>query len=161
MLIKEAENQRELLLEINKKIRVLCRSGRYKESIDLLQTVPGIGTTNAVVFLTQIENMERFKTMDLLASYVGLIPTSHSSGEKENKGEMTFRGQKILKSMLVESAWIAIRMDPALSLSYNTYIKRMQPNNAIIRIARKLLSRIYYTLKNKRPYQTGIVNQHL
>ncbi|KAA6313718.1 hypothetical protein EZS27_035552, partial [termite gut metagenome] len=74
MLIKEAENQRKLLLEINKKIRALCRSGRYKESIDLLQTVPCIGTTNAVVFLTQIENIERFKTIDLLASYVGLIP---------------------------------------------------------------------------------------
>ena len=74
---------------------------------------------------------------------------------------MTFRGQKILKSMLVESAWVAVRIDTALSLSYNTYIKRMQPNKAIIRIARKLLNRMYYTLKNKRPYQTGIVGQNL
>lgn len=161
MLIREAENQRQLLLEIDKKIRVLCRSDRYKQNVELLQTVPGIGITNAVVFITQIENVERFSTIDELASYVGLVPTSHSSGEKENKGEMTFRGQKILKSMLVESAWVAVRIDTALSLSYNTYIKRMQPNKAIIRIARKLLNRMYYTLKNKRPYQTGIVGQNL
>ena len=161
MLIKEAESQRELLLEVNKKIRALCRLDKYRTDIDLLQTVPGIGITGAVVFLTQIENIERFKTVDRLASYAGLIPTSHSSGEKENNGEMTFRGQKILKSMLIESAWVAVRMDSALSLSYNTYIKRMQPNKAMIRIARKLLSRMYYALKNKRPYQKGMVNQHL
>lgn len=161
MLISEAENQRLILLDINKKIRALCRSEKYKANIELLQTVPGIGITNAVIFITQIENVERFKTIDELASYVGLVPTSHSSGEKDNKGEMTFRGQKILKSMMIESAWVAIRMDTALSLSYNTYIKRMQPNKAIIRIARKLLNRIYYALKNKRPYQTGIVGQNL
>jgi transposase len=119
------------LLKIDKKIRVLCRSDRYKQNVDLLQTVSGIGIKNAVVFIIQIENVERFRTIDELASYVGPVPIRHSSGEKENKGEMTFRGQKILKSMLVESAWLAVRIDTALSLSYNTYIKRMQPNKAI------------------------------
>jgi transposase len=108
--------------------------------------------------MTHIETIDRFKNTDYLASYVGLIPNSHSSGESENKGEMTFRGQNHLKAILVESSWVAVRVDPALSLSYNTYIHRMQPNKAIIRIARKLLNRIYYVLKNQREYVCGVVN---
>jgi hypothetical protein len=70
---------------------------------------------------------------------------------------MTARGQSKLKKSLVESAWIAVRIDPALSLAYNKYVKRMEPNKAIIRIARKLLNRIYVVLKNKREYVTGVV----
>lgn len=158
LFIKEVENQRILLLEVNKKIRHLCKTKTYKNNIDLLQSIPGIGITSAIVLMTHIETIDRFKNTDYLASYVGLIPNSHSSGESENKGEMTFRGQNHLKAILVESSWVAVRVDPALSLSYNTYIHRMQPNKAIIRIARKLLNRIYYVLKNQREYVCGVVN---
>lgn len=147
---KEVENQRILLLEVNKKIRHLCKTKTYKNNIDLLQSIPGIGITSAIVLMTHIETIDRFKNTDYLASYVGLIPNSHSSGESENKGEMTFRGQNHLKAILVESSWVAVRVNPALSLSYNTYIHRMQPNKAIIRIARKLLNRIYYVLKKSK-----------
>lgn len=37
---------------------------------------------------------------------MGLVPTSHSSGEKTSHGEMTFRGNKRIESLLVESAWV-------------------------------------------------------
>ena len=107
--------------------------------------------------MTHIETIDRFKNTDYLASYVGLIPNSHSSGESENKGEMTFRGQIHLKKGLIESAWVASRIDPALTHSFIQLCKRMEPNKAIIRIARKLLNRIYYTLKKKHKYEYGMV----
>lgn len=74
----------------------------------------------------------------------------HHSGNKKNDGEMTFRGQETLKKCIIESAWIAARRDPALSLAYHKNVKRMEANNAIIRIARKLSNRIYFVLKNKK-----------
>lgn len=61
-----------------------------------------------------------------------------------------------LKKILIEGSWFAIRMDPALSLAYNNYIKRMPANKAIIRIARKLLNRIYFVLKTEQKYVCGI-----
>lgn len=82
LFIKEVENQRILLLEVNKKIRHLCKTQVYKNNIDLLQSIPGIGITGAVVLMTHIENISRFKNTDHFASYVGLIPNSHSSGER-------------------------------------------------------------------------------
>lgn len=146
----------KLLLEVNREIRDLSEEERYKKEFDLLVSVPEIGRINAITLLTQIENIERFKNTDSLASYIGLIPNSYSSGEKEQMGEITFRGQKILKRILVECAWMTIRFDPTLSISLN--YRRMQPNKAIVRITRKLLNKIYYVLKNEKLYTCGIKN---
>jgi transposase len=44
-----------------------------------------------------------------------------------------------------------------LARSYNQYCKRMKANQAITRIAKKLLSRIRYVLKNKQPYVLGVI----
>ena len=157
ILIQEAEQQRILLLDVLRKIRVLARSEKYAKNVALLCTIPGIALITAITFLTEIENIERFVNTDHLAGFVGLVPNYHSSGDKSNKGEMTFRGQKALRRSLIESSWLAARFDPALTMSYHQYIKRMEPNKAIVRIARKVLNRIYFVLKNKQEYVSGVV----
>jgi len=72
-----------------------------------------------MIILTEIETIERFKDTDHLAGYVGLVPIRSNSGETKKDGEMTFRGQSILKKCIMESSWVAARNDPALSLAYN------------------------------------------
>jgi len=157
ILVQEVEQQRTLLLEVLRKIRLLSGSEKYAKNVELLRTIPGIGFVTSITFLTEIEKIERFENTDHFASFVGLVPNRHSSGEKDNNGEMTFRGLDILKSALIESSWFAARYDPALIKSYHTYIKRMEPNKAIIRIARKVLNRMYFVLKNKVEYVPGFV----
>ncbi len=157
LLVLEVEQHRKLLLDVLKTIRTMSAQEKYAKKIALLRTIPGIGTITAISFLVEIENIERFKDTDHFAGFIGLIPNYHSSGEKSNDGEMTFRGQKVLKSLLIESAWTAARADPALIISYHSYINRMEPNKAIVRIARKLLNRMYYVLKNKMEYVPAVV----
>ena len=70
---------------------------------------------------------------------------------------MTFRGHNTLRSALIESSWFAARFDPALAMSYHNYIKRMEPNKAVVRIARKILNRMFFVLKNKMEYVPGVV----
>ena len=50
-----------------------------------------------------------------------------------------------------------IRKDPALLMKYKTYCRKMEKNKAIIRVAKHLLSRINYVLKNKKEYVTAVV----
>ncbi|MGF7139606.1 IS110 family RNA-guided transposase [Roseimarinus sediminis] len=157
LLVQEVEQQRKLLLEVMIRIREMSRSEKYAENIKLLRTIPGIGPITAISFLVEIESIERFENTDHFAGFVGLVPNYHSSGEKSNNGEMTFRGQKTLKSLLIESGWTAARHDPALILSYHSYIQRMEHNKAVVRIARKVLNRMYYVLKNKTEYVSGVV----
>lgn len=59
--------------------------------------------------------------------------------------------------MIVESCWVAIRNDPALMLAYQKLIVRMKPSKAIIRIAKKIINRIRYVLKNQTPYVKAVV----
>jgi transposase len=157
ILVQEAEQQRKLLLEVLKKIRLLSRSEKYAKNIALLRTIPGIGLITAITFLVEIENIERFENTDHFAGFVGLVPNRHSSGPKTNDGEMTFRGHETLKTLLIESSWTAARSDPALMMSYLIYVKRMEPNKAVVRIARKVLNRMYFVLKNKMEYVPGVV----
>jgi transposase len=133
-------------------IRKLSRSDKYEENHSLLLSVPGIGCLTAMILLTEIGNISRFKNLDHLSSFVGLVPSTNSTGETERVGGITNRRNKLLRTSLIESAWVAIRTDPALMLAYQNYVKRMESQKAIIRIAKKLLSRILYVLKNKKPY---------
>lgn len=158
MILETVKNLRASLLKINKLIRELALTEAYKESYELLKSVPGIGTITAMKILTELEDISRFNSIDTLCGYIGLVPSKHASGEKDIDGNITKRGHSILRSAIIESAWVAARIDPALMKSYHSYCQRMEPNKAIIRIAKKLLSRIKYVLINKKPYECGIVN---
>lgn len=156
-MIEEVELLRSLLLKVTQAVQTMAKSEKYNKRMALLRSIPGVGLLTAITFLVEIEDIKRFKDSDHFAGYVGLTPTNHSSGEKERTGEMTFRGQKVLRKSLIESSWHTVRIDPALSLSYKAYVQRMEPNKAIVRIARKVLNRMYFVLKNEQAYVCGVV----
>jgi len=108
-----------------------------------------------MVILTEIEDVNRFANAERFASFIGLIPMTRSSGEKQKVGEITYRSHDFLRNLFVESAWIAVRRDPALLMAYQKLTKRMEPNNAIIRMAKKLSNRTYAVLKYNQIYELG------
>jgi transposase len=119
--------------------------------------VPGIGPTTAMMFLLEIGDINRFKGFDALNDFVGFCPDTASSGQTDRSCGITTRRHKKLRSALIEAAWQAIRIDPALLQSYQTLTKRMKGTQAIIRIARKLLRRLRAVLISNIPYQRGVV----
>lgn len=142
--ISIAETQRNELLQVNRQIRQLSQTEDYKENYSILISVPGIGFTTSMYILTQLGDIKRFIRLDDLCNYIGLVPRMNCSGDKIETGKMIHRGRKELKIMLIEASWAAIRKDPALMAKFNELAKRMHKNKAIVRIARKLLSRIRY-----------------
>ena len=99
----------------------------------------------------------RFRTLDHMSSFVGLVPSVHSSGEYEWNGRLTNRKNSYLRHMLIEASWIAIWKDSALLLAFNELTKRMSKQRAIVRIARKLLNRIRYVWLNQESYVYAVV----
>jgi len=148
---------RQELLKLDREIRAVYRSPKYKTLVDLLISIPGIGGYTAIVFIAFIEDMTRFCTLDELCSYVGLIPSTNSSSDKEKVGKITMRSNKVLRGLIIESAWIAARRDPALMMAYQTMCGRMKPSKAIIRIAKKLLSRMRHVWINNEKYEYAVV----
>jgi transposase len=160
-LLAECKNLRGSILKVTKQIRNLSNTEKYKKNVDLLKSVPGIGLITAMLLLTELESVNRFKNIDNLCGYVGLIPSTKSSGEREKSGDITPRGHGVLRSAIIENSWVAIRNDPALMKTYLLYLQRMKPNKAIIKISKKLLSRIRYVLINQKPYVCLIENLNL
>ncbi len=157
VLMEELNHLRGMLLKVTRQIRELSRSERYREDVINLRSIPGISTLTAMIILTELIDITRFKKADNLQSYIGIVPGEHSTGEDEVTTGITSRRNNTLRWVLVESAWTAVRKDPALAMAFNKLSSRMPKNKAIIRITRKLLNRIRYVLKNKKGYQTGIV----
>jgi transposase len=153
LLISECKNLRASIFKVNKQIRKLSQTANYQEQFTLLKSIPGIGLITAMTILTELETIDRFNNLDKLCGYIGLVPSTKSSGEKERSGDITPRGHGVLRSAIIESSWIAIKYDPALIKCYLTYCKRMDSNKAIVKIAKKLLSRIRFVLANKKPYE--------
>ena len=117
-------------------------------------SILGIGTTIAMSLLTEIDDIDRFSNQRQFASFLGLIPMMSSSGNKEYVGEKTFRGNKQLGPRIVEASWISIRHDTELSAKYGSLCARgMKPQEAIIRIARKLSNIIFSVLKSNHKYE--------
>ena len=142
--------------EYKRKIRAYSKKESYREDAQLLCSIPGIGKLSAITLLTEIGDINRFSGFPYFNSWLGLKPMTHSSGEKDHRGRLTFRANHHLRSLLIESSWVLIRRDPSLALYYHRKKLQIGPKRAIVAIARKLASRIYYVLKNKKEYQIGI-----
>ncbi len=143
--------------QLDKRIKALSRSQRYAKKVKLLMGIPSIGLTSAMILLTEIGDINRFKSLKSLCCYFGLVPNSRSSGETSHVGLMTRRGNSYLKFILIECAWTAMRKDPALLLAYKSAVVHIEPNKAIIKVARKLLNRIRYVLRNEKEYVAGVI----
>lgn len=155
--LEELKHLRGSIAHLTKQIRNLARQEPYRTQVELLDSIPGISTLSAMTLLTEIVDINRFKNLDHLASYVGLIPGEDSSGEQERNTGISHRRNAHLRGILIECSWVAARKDPALLMAFGKLSKRMVKNRAIVRIARKLLNRIRYVLKHQEPYETSVV----
>lgn len=143
--------------QIDTTIKELSKTEPYSTNVGLLQSIPSIGLLTAMTLLTEIGDINRFKRLDELCSYCGIVPNCHSSGETDRIGGLSRRGNGIIKKVLIECAWVAVRKDPALLLYYKQQIAHMKGQKAIIKVSRKLLSRIRYVLMNRKEYVLGVI----
>jgi len=155
--LEELKHLRQLIASLNRAILRLARTEEYRPLVRLLKTVPGISTLTAMILLTELCEIARFRSIDELCSYVGLIPDIQESGEKEHVEGMTQRRHSQLRWLLIEASWVAVQKDPALMMAFDQYCKKMRKTKAIVKIARKLLNRVRYVLKNQAEYVPSVI----
>ena len=157
-LLEELKYLRQMIADVTRQIRRMAKEDKYGSDARYMITIPGISTLSAMIYLTELGRIDRFKILDKLSSYVGLVPGEHSSGDREVTTGITCRRNIYLRGVIIESAWVAAKKDPAMIMSFNQLCKRMPRNQAIVRIARKLLNRIRYVLKHQMPYEPSVVS---
>jgi transposase len=140
-------------LQLANELRAYCRK-HHKKDYDLLKSIPGVGGYLASAILAEIGDLRRFNSEAQFASYVGIVPTMRNSGGTEKIQGVTPRCRGLLRSYIIESAWVALRMDPEMPTYYRKHIGR-NPKSIIVKIARKLLNRMLSIIKTGEPYQSS------
>ncbi|MCY3597133.1 MAG: IS110 family transposase [Rhodospirillales bacterium] len=119
------------------------------DGYDGLVSIKGIGPRSAAVFLAGIGNVNDFESADKLAAYLGIVPRVNRSNETDTPGRITKRGNRLVRTTLVQCTLVAIRYSGYLNTFYRRIRERRGAGKAIIATARKLLAIIYQTLKNR------------
>jgi transposase len=158
LMVEQVKFLRQLQLTVEKKLRKLMRTPKYKSKSELLISVPGVGPIVSSLFLLEVGDTRRFNSFDQLNDFVGFCPDTDSSGETNRDTGITRRRHKQLRTALIEAAWEAKRSDPVMLDAYLQLTKRMTGTKAIVRIARKLLRRMRAVLISGIPYQKGLVS---
>jgi transposase len=157
-MFKELEYLRQLKKGLLLQLRRLARSDRYKRSVELLKSAPGIGMLTAIRLTLEWGEVNRFGRKEEFASFLGMVPSDYSSGEQERRGHITRQGNRSVRGWLVESSWVAIRYDPVLLEKFRRVLRNCgSKKKAIVAVARKLALRLRWALLSGQPYTVGVV----
>jgi transposase len=145
----------------NKNILKELRKESHQEHIapiiNALLSVPGVAFITAMTLYTEIIDMKRFSDEDHLVSFIGLVPSIQSSDDTIKSNSITKRQNVFLRYTMIETAWTAVREDPAITMKYNELCQRMKSQDAIVRIAKKLVRRIRHVWLHRQEYQYALV----
>jgi transposase len=97
--------QEEKIERYKEKIEDISSEVRYAEKVSKLRCFKGIDTLTALTFVAEIGDFRRFNKAQNFMSYMGLVPSEHSSGNKRRQGSITKAGNSRLRLLLIESSW--------------------------------------------------------
>ena len=126
----------------------------YEKNKKKLEKIPGLGKRSSEIILAEIgQDMKRFPTAGHISSWAGVCPGNNESTGKRRSGK-TRKGNKILKSTLVECAQSAVRRkDTFFYAQYQRISMRRGKKRAILAVAHSILISIYYMIKEDKEYE--------
>jgi transposase len=139
-------------------LKKLSEIKRYKERVNILQSIPGVGLIGAMEILLELLDIKRFSRADKLAAYVGLTPSQYSSADKVRMGRITCIGKNSVRATLVQTSWSLIRQDGVMRERYEKIKIRAGGKRAIVAIARQLLIRMRRILLDGTQYVPGVLS---
>jgi len=146
----------DLLDQLTPKIQELTRA--LEEEVEKrpvarrLRTHPGVGPLTALAFELVIGTPERFHCGKQIASYVGLVPSEESSGDRRRLGHISKQGSALLRFLLVEAAQVTVRSQPEWRSKFFHLAMRRGRKIAKVATARKLAVHLYWMWRQGLDY---------
>ena len=145
------------ILEEHKKLQTELRAELEKEpeiqkQVELLESIPGVGIFSATLMVLELWDITRFRDDAHLASYIGFVPSTHQTGETTWHGRMTRQGNALVRWVLVQDAWAAMRSHWFFGRLYERHKKKKGKARAIVPVARALLNTIFRVWTERKPY---------
>jgi len=114
--------RRDLLLEevegLNRQVRrieqELNRRAQQTPAVARLRSIPGVGIRTAEAVAAYIDDPHRFRHAKAVGRYFGLVPCQDQSGDRNRLGHITREGPAVVRQLLAEAAWQAVRRSPTV-----------------------------------------------
>ena len=127
--------------------RAVEREAEARPEVRRLRTQRGVGAVVGLMYVLTILDPGRFQSSRQVASYLGLIPSEHSSGKRRRLGAISKQGNAVLRGLLVEAAHVAVRYDTGWRRHYLRLAMKKNRAVAAVAIARKLAVRLWWMWK--------------
>jgi transposase len=131
----------------------VSEQARERPQARRLMTHPGVGPVTALATEVFLGDPSRFVDAKALASYVGMIPSEYSSGDRRRLGRLTKQGNPMLRFLWCEAAIHAVRRDAALGRFYRRKLQQKGLGKARVAVARKLGIRLWILLRDQIEYE--------
>ena len=150
--LKHIRAMEKILLDVERKIQEKM-DRQYQEEYALLQTIPGVKGEASTLIAEMGVDMGRFPSEQHLSSWAGMSPGNNESAGKKKPGSTTY-GNKCLKTMLTEFAWVASKTkDTYLRSKYHSLVGRRGKKKALVALGHKILIMCYHILKYRCAYK--------
>jgi transposase len=158
-LVERFEALHQQLTDLDRHLRHLAKTERYRVASEKLRELPGVGLLTAMNYLTEMGDLTRFHNRRQVAAYLGLCPSSFESGQADDrKGHITRQGPSRVRKVLCQAAWAAIRTDTATRATWER-IKRgssRRSKKAVVAVMRKLGIQMWH-----RALEAGVATELL
>ena len=141
-LLAEWQYHRQQFQEVQRRLKFFAGKApaKEKEIRAVLGSMPSVGPTTIEVVLSEIGDIERFRSNKRVVAYAGLAPGHReSAGHKKDLG-ITKEGSRLLRWALVQTAWRTVRCRLRWRSVYENLKKRRGCKRAIVAVARRLLT---------------------
>lgn len=154
-LLKEYEYLADQIKDSEKIIEKIKEDQQIGKSIEIIEAINGIGIISSVrMCLYLFDRKDRFESSEKLNHYLGLTPSERSSGDKIVRGRSGMCGNRQLRSIIVQLAWMTVRKDGSLLEKFDKVYKSSgSKQKAIIAVARKMMTKIYAAVRKQEDYR--------
>lgn len=146
-LLRQLEALEAERTRLDKEVDQLAQQPRYAAQVEALTQIKGVGILTAMVFLSELGDLSRFRNRKQIGAFVGLVPSSNESGEtNDRKGHITRQGPWRVRKVLCQAVWSIVRTDPNERAFYQQLVARNPKRKkiAVVACMRRLAIKMWH-----------------
>jgi transposase len=157
-LIKEYEYVKLQIRDSEKRIKEIAEDEELSVKIKRLEKIKGIGIISAVRLVVYLfDRDDKFESGEKLVHYLGLTPGEQSSGEDIIRQRTGLIGNRQLRAIIMQLAWVAVRKDGNLMDKFERVYRRSGcKQKAIVAVSRKLMMKVHAVIKKEEDYVSNM-----
>jgi transposase len=154
-LLAEWRLYRQQLVAADKQLRNFAREAPVaeQEARAVLDTIPTVGPVTIDVVLSELGDVRRLRSLKKATAFAGLAPGCRESAGKAKQLGITKQGSRLLRWILIETAWRLVGKTRHWNWMYGKLKKRCGAKKSIVAVARRLWCMMVSMLRTGEPYR--------